>query len=322
MEPNQPKNNKPTWREFIKTDRAILIFCIGIAFVFWLVTKLSYAYNSSILIQLNYVKPAERVFTYSPPSHLEVDISGSGWELLGLFFSGKTPNMTINAMNEDAKTISASVLRNQVTDYVENTNIKHINPEFISIQTEEAAVKTVPIILDQQVSLAPLFRYRDSLKISPREVQITGPASVIKGITAWLTVPLIMQDVKKNIEKELPLKRSSNNSISLDTTQVTCTAKIEETTEKTVEVPIRILNAPEGLLLVILPKNIVVACRVGLSDYDKIRANDFEATIDFAKINLEATEKIPVQLTKYPKSIQNINFKPQKVDFIIRQQNN
>lgn len=322
MEPNQPKNNKPTWREFIKTDRAILIFCIGIAFVFWLVTKLSYAYNSSILIKLNYVKPAERVFTYSPPSHLEVDVSGSGWELLGVFFSGKSPTMTINAMDEDSKTISASVLKNQVNDYVEHANIKHIHPEYISIQTEEAAVKTVPIILDHQVSLAPLFRYRDSLKISPQQVQITGPASVIKDITAWYTAPLILQNVKKNIEKTLPLKRSRNNSISLDTTTVKCTAKVEETTEKTIEVPIKILNAPEGLLLVILPKNITVACRVGLSDYDNVNAGNFEAVIDFSAIDLGATEKIPVQLTKYPKSVRNVNFKPQKVDFIIRQETN
>jgi hypothetical protein len=319
METNQPKNNKPTWREFIKTDRAILIFCIGIAFVFWLVTKLSYSYSSSLIIKLNYMTPPDKVFTYSPASHLDVDVRGSGWELLGLFFSDKEPTMEIDATNEDIKKIGISVLRNQITDYVPSSNIVAIRPEYLSIQTEQAATKIVPIALDQQVSLAPLHQYKDSLKIKPNHVEIKGPASVLKDINTWPTTPLIMQNVKKNILVDLSLRRPSNNSITFDVKEVQCIAKVEETTEKEIEVPIKILNAPEGLLLVILPEKITVACRVGLSEYKQISALDFEATIDFATIDLSATEKIPVQLKKYPKTARNINFKPQKVDFIIRQ---
>ena len=83
----KPRLNRDDIKKFLKTDRAILMICISIAFVFWLMTKLSYSYKDSIVVNLEYQIPDNKVFTNPPAQHLEVDIEGKGWDLLGLAFS-------------------------------------------------------------------------------------------------------------------------------------------------------------------------------------------------------------------------------------------
>lgn len=314
------KEKEGSFRAFLKTDRAILTACISIAFVFWFMTKMSYSYKSSFFIRLDYTLPDEKVFTTLPPKQLEVDIEGTGWQLLSIFVSRREPVLEIMATNKEISKVSAAVLRNKVMDFVDNSKILHIIPEYIPIQTEKAATKTVPIELDYQITLAPLFQFKDSIVISPKEVQITGPASVVKAIDKWKTTPLILQNVKKSIETSLMLKTHPNLNIRFDTSKVLCTAKVEETTEKQLEVPVFIENAPDDLLLVLLPKVVTVYCRVGLSDYEKLKGSDFKVVIDFKKIDLNKEEKITVVLKEYPNYVSKISVKPQKVDFIVRKE--
>ena len=73
-------------RLFFKSDRAILVSCISIAFVFWFFTKLSYVYKSTIKIAVEYNVSTDRVLRNLPPETFEMDFEGSGWDLIFLHF--------------------------------------------------------------------------------------------------------------------------------------------------------------------------------------------------------------------------------------------
>ena len=176
----------------------------------------------------------------------------------------------------------------------------------------------MPVILDYQIGLAPLHQFSDSIQISPKIITIKGPASIIKEIHEWHTTPMILQNVKKTVQKELFLQPTSNNSIQLSTQKVNCLAPIEEVTEKQIEVPIEVLNAPDSLLLVVLPKKIKVSCSVGLSDYERLKPESFRAIINFDQVDISTQEKVKVLLRQKPTYIKNTLYSPQKVDFIVR----
>lgn len=295
------------------------MICIGIAFVFWLMTKLSYTYKDAVVVKVSYETPDNKVFTYPPVEQLEVDIQGKGWDLLGLAFSRDERKIEIDINRQNQRFMPASSINAKVMQVLPKATILNIHPENIPVQIEEMATKTVPVVLDEQIRLAPLYQYADSIKVEPQTIQITGPASVIRTINEWKTTLLLPpQEVTENIDVELALAPASNNTIKPSVSKVRCTAGIEAMTEKEVQVPIQVLNAPDSLLLVILPKKINVSGLVGLSDYDRLRAEDFRAVINFDGINLSKDRTVRVQLRKRPDYVHQVQYQPKNVDYIIR----
>ncbi len=311
------KNNR--FKSFIKTDRAILMICIGIAFVFWLITKLSYSYKDSISINLNYKISSEKVFTFPPAHELLVDIEGKGWDLLGLAFSSDKREVNIVVEGNEIRTISASSLNNKVMNFIPDVNILNITPEIINIQTEAIASKKIPVILDHQIQLAPLHQFVDGIRIDPETIEIKGPASVIRDIYDWKTnVYIPSKKIEKDINVELTLVTNSNSNIKTTTNIIKCIAEVEAVTEKQIDVPVKVINAPDSLLLVILPKKVKINCRVGLSDYHDLDADDFNVIVDFEHFDIFNKTQIKVNLQKKPNYVKHIQCVPYKVDYIIR----
>ncbi|MCH2021884.1 MAG: CdaR family protein [Saprospiraceae bacterium] len=320
---NKPKKNQKyknkRFKSFIKTDRAILMICIGIAFVFWLITKFSYSYKDSIIINLNYIIPSEKVFTFPPSKELLVDIEANGWDLLGLAFSSAKREINIVVEANEIRTISASSLNNKVMNFIPDVNILNITPEIINIQTEAIASKKIPVILDHQIQLAPLHQFVDGIRIDPETIEITGPASVIRDIYDWKTnVYIPSNKIEKDINVELTLVTNPNSNIKTSTKIIKCKAEVEAVTEKQIDVPVKVINAPDSLLLVILPKKVKINCRVGLSDYHNLDSDDFDAIVDFKDFDIFNKTKIKVDLQKKPNFVKHIQCIPYKVEYIIR----
>jgi hypothetical protein len=309
-------------KDFLRTDRAILIICISIAFIFWLLTKLSCSYKDSVIIKLDYKIPNNKVFTNPPAQQLEVNIEGVGWDLLGLAFSDETRKVSILVKENEIRTISASSLNNKVLKYLPEVKILSIFPENIQLQTENLATKTIPVVLEEQIRLASQCQFVDSIRISPRTIKISGPASVIRDIYEWKTNVLIpSDDVDKDIDVELTLATHSNSNITPSVNIIRCFAAVEAVTEKQVLVQIEVLNAPDSLLLVILPKKIKVSCNVGMSAYASLNASNFKAVVNFEKVNLFNQSTIRVILSEKPTFVKQVQYLPKKVDYIIRSKN-
>ncbi len=311
--------NLQNFRRLIQQERTIRILCIGIAFIFWLITKLSYSYKDSVKVEVDYLVPEGNVFTYPPAQELEVFIEADGWELLGYIFSAQKRVVQIEVLENEIRTISSSSLTNKIIKLVPDAGILNIVPENLQIQTEQKAKKTIPVILDQQIKLAPLHQFADSIRLQPSSIEIEGPASIIRNINQWKTNVFIPENtVAKNIDVELSLVAHPNPNIKCSSSSVRYTAAVEEVTEKKLEIAIDIIDAPDSLLLVIIPKKIALSCRVGLSDYQKLSPEDFKAVANFGPIDVFRQSTVTIKLTQKPPTVQNIQFTPKEVTYIIR----
>ncbi|MCP4442136.1 MAG: hypothetical protein GY810_24765 [Aureispira sp.] len=307
-------------KEFLKTDRAILIICISIAFVFWLFTKLSYEYKSAITVNIEYNVASDKIFTNPPPQVLDIDIGGTGWDLLGVHFAGDERVVEIDATKNEIQSINSLSLKKKIDPFVSDARILDIHPTSIELQTEEIASKEIPIVLDVHIDLAAQHHFADSASIVPRYVKVKGPASIVRDIDKWYTNPVIDQNVKNSFERKVELKTHSNGNIVFEPNEVVCSGVVEQITEKRMEIPIVIQNAPDSVLLILLPERIEVSCIVGLSDYERLSANDFEATVDFDEVDLYKEQHIRIRLKKYPSFATQIQYSPKKADYIIRRE--
>ena len=271
---------------------------------------------------MSYETPINKIFTNPPAQQLEVDVQGRGWDLLGLAFSGQQRVLTIPVAENEVQSLSALSLNNKVMKLLPKANILNIFPENIDLKTEEIATKTVPVILEEQIRLAPLYQYVDSIRINPKTIEITGPASVIRDIHNWKTNILIPpKEVNQNIDVDLALATHPNSNVTCSAQKIRCTAAVEEITEKQIEVPIEIVNAPDSLLLVLLPKKITVSCQVGLSDYAGLKAEEFKAIVDFENVDLFQQKFIRILLRAKPTYVRQVQYFPQQVEYIMRSRN-
>lgn len=293
--------------------------CIGIAFVFWLITKLSYRYKDVVLIKIEYAAPPHKVFTSPPAQQLEVDVQGRGWDLLSLLFYRKGRIITIPVAENDPNIIPTASLHSKVMKFVPEVDILHIYPENIYVQTENAATKKVPVVLEHQIKFAPLHQFVDTINIEPKYVEIKGPISVIKNIHSWKTkVFAPAREINKDINTYIELAPHSNSSVTCSTTKVHCIASVEQVTEKEIEIPIEILNAPDSLLLVILPKKVKINCLVGLSSYDKLNGSQFKVIADFENVDFTRQKNVRVSILEKPDFVRQANFSPKKVDYFVK----
>ena len=315
-----PKPNPSTLRLFLQSDRSILGFCIFLAFIFWLITKLSYVYQDVAIVQLKYEMPPDKAFTYPPVQQLEVTVRGTGWELLRLTFGNKDRILTVPVAQNDTRVVSTGSWNSRISRVLSKVSPISVQPETIRLQTEPVAQKTVPIVLDQQVKLAPLHQFvDDTIQIEPKTVEITGPASVVRDIQFWKTAVLFpSKPVDKDLHIALPLASHPTSNLQFSVEKVQCTAVVEELTEKRIEVPVEIINAPEDLIIVLLPKTVEVVSSVGLSDYDRLSSEDFKAIVDFSSIDVAQQRTIRVQLQFKPDFVKFSQYSPKKLDYIIR----
>lgn len=310
-------------KKLLKSDRAILVLCIGIAFIFWLFTKLSYDYQSTISIPTQYTLPDKKILTEPAPKFVEVDISGTGWDLISTFMSEGSYgiDLDVNTAENTTRTISSLLLESKISRQLStNIKIENIRPNDITLSLEDVAIKKIPVRLDENVTLAPLYQYEDSIRIYPQMVRVKGPASIVRDIHEWSTSTMIMQDVEHSFERNLPLRIHRNPNVTFTPNVVVCRGKVEETTEKRLKIPVEVVNAPDSLFLIILPRSIDVSCVVGVSDYDRLRPNKFKAVVDFRQLLIarKKEQSLKIEIRKKPNFISNFSFSPHRADYILQ----
>ena len=302
---------------FLKSDRAILMTCISIALVFWLLVKLSQSFDTLHEVQINYELPEGKAFALVPPSKVEATLSGRGWDLLSYFFGKKQSEILLKLSNLENQTFSASQLKDRIRSGVSSIDVINLDYDYISIKIENQAIKKIPIRLDKQVTFAEGIQLKGSPILQPDSLTLSGPSSAVSTLTEWFTQPLVLTDLKSDYSAALKLRAPlQEGPISIKPLEINVAIEIEQYTERSLFVPVSILNAPDSLK--IFPQNIRVNCVVGLSQYNELSDSLFSLEADLKGIPLNTKNNtVPIQLTRSPDFVKNIHFSPHSVEFFI-----
>lgn len=95
------------------------------------------------------------------------------------------------------------------------------------------------------------------------------------------------------------------------------TLQVTKFTEGNVQVPIELTNVPDGMNVVIFPKETRLFFQVNLSDFNKVTASDFRVVANFKNIRENQDFLIPEVIQK-PEFTTNIRINEKKIQFIIK----
>ncbi len=298
------------FRLFFKSDRAVLMLCIGIALVFWILNKMSHSFRTHTHVNIEYRLPEGKTFTAIPISDLTVTIMGSGWDLLG---KGNA-NLVLDLTKDSFQMFNSGQLRQLVAHrYNISEEMIHLNVEQIPVYLEPEASKEVLVEAATQLKFVKGYRLSGEISLQPAKILIKGPKNVLEMISVVHTDTIRGENLKKNMEQVVALQVPSQ-VVKLVDTKVKARLNIEEFTEKAMFLPLTVKNAPATYK--IFPNKIKLSCIVSLSQYNSIHPNLFEAEVDLGIVSTESKNNtISVVLVKQPAGVQNVQFMPKSVEF-------
>lgn len=123
----------------------------------------------------------------------------------------------------------------------------------------------------------------------------------------------------KTITKTIQLQKVSE--ATYDPTSVTITIPIEEFTEKTLEIPVLCTDLPPHYTLRTFPSVAKVTCSIPLSRFKDLSEDAFEIRFSFKDLEQNVSGSLPIQLTKKPDWVNSVALVPDKIEFILEQNN-
>ncbi len=312
--------NKGQIKEFLKSDRAILMLCIFIALFFWWLNKMSNIYRTDSQCEIDFILPEGKIFLEIPPETVTVEIEGEGWSLLSEFFRGSLPAIVYPLDDVPTQIISSGQIMNAVTEKLgASLRVVAVGESAIFVRLDTVAQKEIPVKLPFTLGPADGHVIVDSVRIEPATVVVSGPSKEVNRTRAVFTEKLDLPPIEGVINEKIALPLEEGSVISYEPSHVRILGASEPYTEGELPVPITVLHDFDSIS--IFPKISFVSFRAPLSQYKSIRSEDFQVIADLKgkEIGLSGKSTQALELTGYPEEVSAVRVKPGAIEYFIIQ---
>jgi YbbR domain-containing protein len=294
--------------------------CLVLAIVAWMFTVLSNPYKYTVKAVLNFKNaPQRRAFHSLQPDTINVIINGSGWEMLFSKMSIENKSITVDLRTLENK--NYVVLSDQLDAINNRKEVSHqitgFSPDSLYFDFSNRKEKKVPVHLMAVIKYQHQFSQSGNITIKPSYVIVNGPGDVINKITEWKTDTLKLDSVGETVNTFLNLQPVKEGNLSVYPKSVQVTIPVDEFTEKTLEIPVKLINAGNDNVKV-FPQKVKVTFTTSLKRYAETDEDFFEATADLNLWRKHGYKMLPVVLSRIPQYCKIVKIVPADIDFIIK----
>jgi len=310
-----------TKTRFKRTNFNSFFFFLFFAVVIWIFVQFSKEYNEIIDIPVKYVNiPPDKLITTDNPSTLKLRMEENGFKIAWFSLFPPTLYVDVSKTQEQNGNLIYIIDENR-NDILSQLDINFENSQFvkdvIAIRFQQKKEKKQPDIYEIKDDYAEGKTETDELQIQPDSVRVSGPDDLIDTLTRLSTQKIHIKKVKEDLKGKVKIDTAGLRNITLYTDEVEYFLDVEKFTEGSVRVPIELINVPEGLNVVIFPKETLLFFQVVLKDYNKVGASDFRVVADFGELQENQDFLIP-EIAKKPVFTNNLRLNEKKIQFIIK----
>jgi YbbR domain-containing protein len=299
---------------------SVFITCLVLAVLAWIITVLSNPYTYNVKGVLSFKNtPQKRAFHSLQPDTVTLKVNGNGWDML---FSKM--NIENKPINVDLRTLESRdfiVLSNQLANINSSKEIKQeitgFFPDTLYFDFTNRKEKRVPIHLNLSAKFEHQYFQSNNIQLKPSYVVINGPSSVIDKINSWQTDTLKVDSVDETIVDQVGLQIPNEGNLNVYPKRISVTVPVDEFTEKSIYIPIKLINNAFGSVK-IFPQKVKVTFNIALSKYDEIDEEYFEATANINLWKINGYKSLPIVINKIPSFCKVVKIEPANIDFIIK----
>lgn len=298
----------------------VLIACLFLAVAGWLFLALNnkYVYTAkTVLVYKNF--PQKKAFHPLQSDTVDLLVEGTGWQLLfaRLRVSPPSINISLDKLNNRNYILFSEQLYSVNNQLETSQKIISVRPDTLYFDFSKRTVKRVPVRLVSEVTFARQFGISDDMELSPDHVTVSGPQEELERISEWKTDTLHLHDLQGPVVARIAMKHNTQKNVNIFPGSVEVRLPVDEFTEKTLEVPLKVINNKEYYNVRLYPKKVKITFMVALSSYQQVNEDFIEASVDLNEWKLLKHDQLSVKLTRFPDYCKEVQLSPAKVDFII-----
>ncbi|QHS57729.1 YbbR-like domain-containing protein [Mucilaginibacter sp. 14171R-50] len=297
------------------------VTCLVLAIFAWLFTSLSNPYKYTVRQAVHFRNaPQKRAFHPLQADTVNAIVQGTGWQML------------FSKINEDKKVIDVDLRTLDTRNYVVlSAQLRQINakrevgreiiaitPDTLFFDFSSRTVKRVPVEPVIAISYQKQFAQSGDVSIKPRYVTISGPAEALSRIRSWKTDSIKINAANEDFNGRINLQGAKEGNLNIVPKNVIVNIPIDEYTEKTIEVPVKLINNHNYYDVKVFPQKVKVTLTTSLGNFPDLNEDDFEAVADLELWRHSGYSMLPVKVTRLPSYSKVVKIEPRNIDFIIK----
>lgn len=298
-----------------------LLFFLFLATIFWVLTKFSREFTSTMDAKINYENiPETAALAENNLKEITFDLTANGFEILFYKFKKPTINVQVGkyySKDENGfKLGKTQLLRMVSSNFNRNLAIKNLSVDELDVHLDPIVLKKVKVNPKTDIKYKVGFKAIDSVEVVPDSVTISGPSGILKDIYTIETQLLSLQNIEKNISESVRIEAGNKEIVSIKPNTVKLQLKVSEFSQGRFTLPVEVVNLPPNVEIKLIPKALTVTFDVSVNDFTTITKENFRLVCDYSKRNRDENFMIPF-FEKSPESVFNLTLEPKKVDFFI-----
>lgn len=296
------------------------ITCLVLATMAWLFIALS-APNNYVVKQVIVFKnaPQRRAFRSLQSDTVDATVKGSGWQMLFSSMRKVDRPITIDLRtleNKDFVELGSQLKQINIKREAEKEIIS-INPDTLYFDFTNRTEKRVPVKLSLSAAYRSQFMQSGNIIIKPAYITVSGPSSRINKIKEWPTDTLALTNLQESVNTHVNLRPVNEGNMVIFPKTVQVNVPVDEYTEKTLWIPVKVINKSYDNVKV-FPQKVRVTFTVAINKYADINEDFFEASADLGLWREHAYSELPVSLERIPPFCKIVTVVPRNVDFIVK----
>ncbi len=299
----------------------LFITCLVGAIGAWLFFALSNRYVYPVKTLVHYIEfPQNKAFNPLQSDTVKLQIEGTGWQLLfyKLRINPQSINVNLKGLNKKSYVTITDQLTEINRQLESEQKVVSVQPDTLYFDFSTRSIKKVPINVIKKIAFQKQYGISDSITLIPAYVTVTGPLEELALIDSWETETLELSDIRSTISAKLYLKKPIKTNINIYPSLVDVKIPVDEFTELTIEVPVKVINNRRYQDVKLLPDKVKVTLLAALSNYSKIDRSSFDVNVNLDNWKEKGYKQLPVRINKYPEHSKLLKIEPQNIDFIIR----
>ncbi len=239
----------------------------------WLFNNLTGSVKIGVYIVLKYKNaPQKRAFHALQSDTVTTMLQGSGWQMLFQKMNApvKVINVDLHTLENKDYVVLSSQLK-QLNDEKEfDQQIVSFSPDTLYFDFSDRATKKVPVKLVTDIKYQRQFAQSNDITLNPSYITISGPGNAIDKIKSWNTDSLILDSVSQTVKTSVTLQPVKEGNLSIYPKTVQVKVPVDEFTEKTIQVPVKLVNNHGFYNVKIFPQKVKITFTTSLNKYPEM----------------------------------------------------
>ena len=287
---------------------------------FWFVNTLDKDKETQIILPIKYTGIPQNIgFSKHLPATLTLNLKDKGLKFITYYSHNFLPleiDLSGKFLSRGSIEITQEYLKSKVIAHLLPSSVlQGVSPSSFSTYYEQLSERELTVGFVSQIVLAPQYMLSNNIHISPNKIKVYGPKNVIDTMQFVPTEFTKLDHLSDSATLQCKLKYYKHLRYQTDKVQIE--VPVEQYTERTVRMPISIINCPSNIFIRTFPAYVNVTYSVGLSRFNSVSPKSLNVVIDYNDIQQTNYAKQKLKVVNNNKFISNFRMLPQEVEFLL-----